>query len=433
MESFSKLKFFFIIIFLFCSKLNASEEIITYQQILENPGDLKLNLKYAKQESEIGNYKQTISTLERLNIIYPENIEIKLYLLSILVQIDSPQQASTLINDIKLLNNLSPDDLETVLELEAEISERNLDKLWSVNLDLSGSGLYTDNVNSVSKTRLQNDSDAIIGFNKAKYDRTLSGDIGVSVSRDIGEESSIVFNLSHGDSEQYSETDDDFETYNFTTAFDTQVADHNISPYIILGKTDYQDDADSFSYIYGFGGNTSIGNKYSLSYGYSFADSKNNNNSSDLTANQKNSITHSYSIGLDTYINDIVSTSIGLGYSDSDAKVDDGNDYETYDLSLRVNLALPWAFISFTDSVSFNDYKKADASINSKTIRSDYTNTFDITFTKSIGDLFPNLDPNRSLLVNFSYEKLISEANIINYDYITDSFTLTFSKSLNLY
>ena len=107
MESFSKLKFFFIIIFLFCSKLNASEKIITYQQILENPGDLKLNLKYAKQESETGNYKQTISTLERLNIIYPENIEIKLYLLSILVQIDSPQQAITLINDIKLLNNIT--------------------------------------------------------------------------------------------------------------------------------------------------------------------------------------------------------------------------------------------------------------------------------------------------------------------------------------
>ena len=78
--------------------------------------------------------------------------------------------------------------------------------------------MYTDNVNSVSKTRLQNDSDTVVGFNKAKYDRTLSGDVGISVSRDIGEESSIVFNLSHGDSEQYSETDDDFETYNFTTA-----------------------------------------------------------------------------------------------------------------------------------------------------------------------------------------------------------------------
>ena len=78
MESFSKIKFFFLITFLFCSKLCASEETITYQQILENPADLKLNLMYAKQESEIGNYKQTISTLERLNIIYPDNIEIKL-------------------------------------------------------------------------------------------------------------------------------------------------------------------------------------------------------------------------------------------------------------------------------------------------------------------------------------------------------------------
>ena len=433
MESFSKFKFFFFLILLFTSKLNASEEIITYQQILDNPGDLKLNLKYAKQESKNGNYKQTISTLERLNIIYPENIEIKLYLLSILVQIDSPQQATTLINDIKLLNNLSPDDLETVLELEEEISERNLDKLWSINLDLSGGGLYTDNVNSVSKTRLQNDSDTIVGFNKAKYDRTLSGDIGISVSRDIGEESSLIFNLSHGDSEQYSETDDDFETYNFTTAYDTKIAGHNISPYLILGKTDYQDDADSFSNMYGFGGNTSLGDIHTLNYGYSFIDSKNNNNNSDLTANQKNSTTHSYSVGLDTYFNDIVSTSIGLGYSDSDAKVDDGNDYETYDLSLRFNLALPWAFISFADSISFNDYKKADASINSKTIRSDYTNTFDITITKSIGDFFPNLDPNRSLFINFSYEKLISEANIMNYDYITDSFSLTFSKSISIY
>ncbi len=433
MENFSKIKFFLLIIFISCTNLNASDEIITYEQILENPADLKLNLKYAKQESDLGNYKQTISTLERLNIIYPENIEIKLYLLSILVQIDSPQQAISLINDIKLLNSLSSDDLNTVLELESEINERNVDNLWSINLDLSGGGLYSDNVNSVSKTRLQNESDAVVGFNKAKYDRTLSGDIGLSVSREIGEVSSLIFNFSHGDSEQYSETDDDFESYNFTTAFDTEIASHNLSPYIILSKTDYQDDADSFSLIYGFGGNTALGDNYSLSYGYSFIDSKNNNNSSDLTANQKNSITHSYSLGLDFNINEAASTSIGLGYSDTDAKVDAGNDYETYDLSLGINLALPWALISFSDSISFNDYKKADASVNSKTIRSDYSNTFNLSLTKSLGDFFPNLDPNRSLFMNFSFEKLISEANIINYDYITDSFSITFSKTINLY
>mgnify|MGYP005675535039 FL=1 len=81
--------------------------------------------------------------------------------------------------------------------------------------------------------------------------------------------------------------------------------------------------------------------------------------------------------------------------------------------------------------MSFNDYKKADTSVND-TIRSDFTNTFDIILTKAIGDIFPGIDPNRSLFINLSYEKLFSEANIINYDYIADSFSLSFSKSFRL-
>ena len=66
----------------------SSEKNITYMQILQKPNDLNLNLKYAQQQGKIGNYKQTIATLERLNMLYPDNIEIKLYLLSVLVQAD---------------------------------------------------------------------------------------------------------------------------------------------------------------------------------------------------------------------------------------------------------------------------------------------------------------------------------------------------------
>ena len=69
---------------------------ITYMQILQNPNDLDLNLKYAQQQGKMGNYKQTISTLERLSMIYPDNTEIKLYLLSVLVQADAPEKAKTI-------------------------------------------------------------------------------------------------------------------------------------------------------------------------------------------------------------------------------------------------------------------------------------------------------------------------------------------------
>ncbi len=82
--------------------------------------------------------------------------------------------------------------------------------------------------------------------------------------------------------------------------------------------------------------------------------------------------------------------------------------------------------------MSFNDYKNVDTSINSSRIRSDVTNTFDLMVTKALGDFFPSIDPDKSLFVNFSYEKIISEANIINYDYISDSFAVSLSKSFHL-
>lgn len=409
----------------------SAEKNITYMQILQKPNDLDLNLKYAQQQGKIGNYKQTISTLERLNMLYPDNIEIKLYLLSVLVQADSPNKALTIVEEIKTSEDLTPEDLETVNEIESALKERGKPKLWNFYADISLGGIHSQNVNSVSKTRLQSSSDEVIGFNTAKYDRTYSGSLGLTATRSFGEASSFMINANVTDSDQEEERSDDFESYGLTFALDTYLGNQNLSPYLMVNKTDYQDDADGFSLLYGIGGYFSAGDRNSFSYGYSFSDSKNNKNSTDTTANDTNAIGHSYTLGHDFMINEIISTSTGLGYSDSDAK-DDTNDYETYDLSFRLNFAYPWAYISIGDALSFNDYKKEDTSINSNILRSDVTNTFDIMITKSVGDIFPKIDPNRSLFINVSYEKIISEANIINYDYIADSYSLSFSKAFHL-
>tara|TARA_Y100000741_G_scaffold25551_1_gene18549 strand:- start:836 stop:2146 length:1311 start_codon:yes stop_codon:yes gene_type:complete len=422
----------FLILLSFSSNSNSDEKGITYMQILQNPNDLDLNLKYAQQQGKVGNHKQTISTLERLNMLYPENIEIKLYLLSVLVQTDAPQKAFNIIEDIKLRKDVSAEDLESVSEIEEELKGRSEPKLWNFYADISTGVIHSNNVNNVSKSRTKSSSDSIIGFNTAKHDRTLSGSLGLTGTRTVGEASSFMINLSQTKSEQYFETSDDFESYGLTLAFDTSVGNQSLSPYLMLSKTDYQDDADSFSIMSGFGGYFSVGERHSFSYGYSYSDSKGNHNSSDTVAQETNAIGHSYLIGHDYIFNELISTSISLGYSDSDAIVDAGNDYETYDLGLRINFSFPWAYISLGDALSFNDYKKADTSVTSSRIRSDVTNTFDIMLTKALGDIFPNLDPNRSFFINLSYEKVISEANILNYDYIGDSFSLSFSRSFKL-
>ena len=53
-------------------------------------------------------------------------------------------------------------------------------------------------------------------------------------------------------------------------------------------------------------------------------------------------------------------------------------------------------------------------------------------FNHSIEKVFDFLDPNKNLFLNLSYEKVISEANIMNYDYIADSYSFSFSKSFQL-
>jgi len=409
----------------------SSEKNITYLQILQKPNDLDLNLKYAQQQGKIGNYKQTIATLERLNMIYPDNVEIKLYLLSVLVQADSPNKALTIIEDIKTSEDLTAEDIETINQIETALKERGAPKLWNFYADVSLGGVFNQNVNSVSKKRLQSSADEVIGFNSAKYDKTYSEGLGLTATRSLGETSSLMINTSFTDSDQREETADDFESYGLTLALDTSLGNQSLSPYIMISKTDYQDDADSFSLMQGIGGFFSVGEKNSFSYGYSFSDSKNNRNSTDTTANETNAKGHGVSLGHDYMFNEIISSSTGLGYSISEAK-EGTNDFETYDLSFRLNFAFPWAYISVGDALSFNDYKNVDTSINSNIIRSDVTNTFDLMLTKALGDFFPSIDPDKSLFVNFSYEKIISEANIINYDYISDSFAVSLSKSFHL-
>ena len=409
----------------------SSEKNVTYMQILQKPNDLDLNLKYARQQGKLGNFKQTISTLERLVMLYPENVEIKLYLLSVLVQADSPNKALTIIEEIKKGEDLTAEDLETVNEIETEMKSRGKPKLWNFYADISIGGIQNQNVNSVSKTGLKSSSDEVIDFTTPKYDRTYSESLGFTALRAIGEASSVMFNISGTYSHQDDENTDDFDSLGLTVSYDTSVGNHSISPYFMLSQTDYAADALSTSVMAGIGDYISLTDKHSISYGYSYSDSKGNQTSSHATADETNSIGHSYYLAHDYMATEVLSTSINLGYGDSDAKVNT-NDFENFDLGLRLNFALPKSYISIGNALSLNEYSTKDTSINSSHLRSDLTNTFDIMFTKTVGDIIPTLDPTKSIFFTISYEKIISESNILNYDYVADSFSFGFTKSVHL-
>lgn len=431
----NKLKFLKIllvlIIFISFGRAFASEKNITYIQILQKPNDLELNIKYAQQQGKIGNFKQTISTLERLNMVYPDNIEIKMYLLSVLVQADSPDKALTVIDEIKNNEDATEEDLLTVKDIEKELEDRARPKLWSFAAGVNWGLSQSNNVNNVSKTRLQMSSGSLDPFNSPMHDRTYSASTDISAVRRIGEDSSFLLNASVSDSRQVIETGDDVEGYTLTTSYDTTIGNQGISIFGMFSKSDYIDDADSFSTIAGLSGFFPSGDRSTYSYSYSLSDSKGNRNSSDTTADETNSIGHSVTIGHDYAVNEIISTSLSTGYGISENKVG-VNDYETFDFGFRLNLNLPIAYVSIGEALSFNEYFEFDSSNNSSLIRSDVASTFDVIVVKPLGDFLPFLDPNKLINLSFSYDKTISEANIINYDYEAESFGFGISRSFDL-
>ena len=101
---------------------------ITYLQILKNPTDLRLNLQYAKEQELKGEYKSVIGTLERLTSLYPKNVDLKLYLLSMSIKTDSTEKTLNLIQEIQSSNQISEDVKKQVAQVFDDMNKKKIDK-----------------------------------------------------------------------------------------------------------------------------------------------------------------------------------------------------------------------------------------------------------------------------------------------------------------
>ena len=128
---------------------------ISYQEILQDPENLELNLKFAKEQEQIGNYKSVIATLERLSTIYSENIDLKLYLLSISLKIDSKERTKEILNDIKNNTKLTNDLRDKINQIAKSLEDnqrQDVDDQWTKYIDIGFNYTADNNVNTISNS-----------------------------------------------------------------------------------------------------------------------------------------------------------------------------------------------------------------------------------------------------------------------------------------
>ncbi len=295
-----KLFITYLVIFFFSQ--NAIAEI-SFDQILKNPTDLELNLEYARQQDKAGKYKSTIAALERLNLLYPVNADIKLYLLSVLVRVDSGEKVTELVNDLLKEPNLSSDIqdyLNNVLKEFAERATKNNQlalgqkkKGWYAFLDLSYNQTENSNIAGISKTRTFYLTDNISSYasGEIEYDKTYSRSASLTVGTELDETSAINFNLGLNLNQQNKGNAEEYDVLSGSLSYSKFLGNNLLVPYIVYSKPNYRSQADINTAMIGMNNRYIINNQNSIVYGASFARNKYDNNDKFSTANLKNNET----------------------------------------------------------------------------------------------------------------------------------------------
>ncbi len=122
------------------SDADTSGEDVTFEQVLDNPDDIDLNYRFAKAEVRRGNLRSAIGTLERILILAPGRVDVRVMYAVVLFRSNSLIQARDGFQTLAKLN-LPPDLQDTVRRYLREIELRGKPTRYYVQASL---GLQTD-------------------------------------------------------------------------------------------------------------------------------------------------------------------------------------------------------------------------------------------------------------------------------------------------
>jgi len=414
-------------IFLFVLLLtnNATAEI-TYKEILQDPTNLKLNLQYAKEQEEKKNYKSTIATLERLSTIYSDNLDLKLYLLSISLRIDSKERTKSILEDIKKSPKLSNElrlKIQSIDEALLKQNKRSKKDDWVRYIDIGTNFFQENNINTTSKTKTFYLSDSLSNYaadtvNKDDYQDTF---IRTGAFKKLSDTSNINFNLGKTYTRQNNDKIKEKDLRSLFINYNTQFNKNFLSTYYSLNENNYIHEADSVLH------SLTLENRYNLkpnqniliSGNIGIADFKTDIDFT--TADTKNNQSNGFAFGYEYFFTGLHHVKIKLGSNDYNARVD-SNGYENNFKTITYTNSFKSINLSLSRSINKNQYDLADSFVQANVIRDDEITTDTLSIYGNFNSLIKSYGLNflKDIYYTYSHSKIKSESNILNYDYNKD-------------
>ena len=431
----------FIIICFFLLSKNVYALNITYEEILDNPSDLELNLNYAKQQEKQGNLKLTIATLERLGMLYPENLDIKLYLLSILIEMDSAVKVDLMVRTMMNDPNTSDQTKKIIAELLVKTKEEEKkENKWFAYLDLTYAQTKENNISGVTKNKKIMQGNVLQAYPFVdrsiivKADRTRKRAASITLGKNIDDSSSFFINLGADINDVDKKVKGDNDILSTSLSYFKMFGNHYTSPYLYWTKPNYTGQEDYQSVGAGINNTLILNEKNNINYSLAFSDTVYNTNSKFPSANESNSnvyssfVRHNYNF----------SNNKQLGSRLILNRTETLKEYDTYyskGISLSYSQIYPIGTFNLTSTYLENDYEERESFISNKILRSDESLVTSLSLSGQINQILPfirTINSDNSIFYSLNLKNSDVSSNIVNYDVERNFFTISLTKRLNI-
>ena len=421
---------------------------ITFNEILENPSDLELNLKYAKEQQTLGNLKNTIGTLERLNMLYPVNTDIKVYLLSILLKIDSISRLQLAVDTMLQDENTSKearDYIAKIIKIIKEQSAKEKAKPKNKNfayLDINY--MTTDNSNldgmSKSETMFRNNDEERFSPDTLQYEQTYSKGVSLTVGRNLNPTSAISLNLGLSQNTQDKKvklaTENDLKSA--TVTYTKILGKHFILPYVYYSSPNYRNNTDDLNTLgFGFANTYNINKDNSISYGVSYSDTNYDKVLRNEAENPdfKNSENYGMNIGYNYSLSDTSLIKAKVSYTDKNAHTD-YNGYEGVGYDVSFTKLLPIGNLVVSKKFQENNHDEKNTFYHTTINRVDDIRITKFQLTGKVNQLIPffkRFDKKELFFFNINHVKQDVDSSLLTYNAIRETTSFNIIKRFSLY
>ena len=371
-------------------------------------------------------------------MLYPVNTDLKLYLISILLKLDSESKLQLMIETMLQDPNTTDETREYIEEILKNIRQESEPKgRWFAYADLNYMQTDHSNIDGSSKSEFLWFNDRKNGLPKKVYDKTYSRGASFTVGKNLNATSALSFNGGLSINTQNKGIENESDLSYGSLSYSKILGKHYILPYISYSRPNERNEADLNSKGLGFNNTYILDKTKNITYGSSYTTTSYNRtpaigeNNPDYANNEvyRANIGYNHSFLEDNLI------SSKFSFIRKKAKANYFG-FEGNGINIGYTRILPFGNLRIDKDYQFNDYDEKQTTRNSTIIRRDDVETSQIQLSGRVNQLLPfikNLDQKGKIYYTFKHVEIDSESTLIGYSAIRKQTSFSITKRFTLY